>query len=120
MMSRATRCSRSVASVPPIWVCAVQSAVVLALTTLVAAAAPVHVLVKSHEQGQGMLLRRADTCYVLTAAHVVRGSDIATLIGSTRARRFGEARLVARFEPEELALVRGTRALPRTVWAGFY
>ena len=111
MMSRPTRCSWCAASISAILIWAVQSVVMLALTTLVAAAAPVHVLVKSHEQGQGMLLRRADTCYVLTADHVVRGSDIATLIGSTGARRFGEARLVARFEAEDLALLRVTGAL---------
>lgn len=116
-MSHATRGSRSVVSVAAVWVWAVQSAVALALTTLVAAAAPVHVLVKSQEQrqGQGMLLRRADTCYLLTAAHVVRSSEPATLIGSTGARRFGEARLVARLvfgsEDEDLAFMRVTGAL---------
>lgn len=110
-MSRATRCSRSLASLSIILVRGIQSAAVLTLTTFVAAAAPVHVLVKSQEQGQGMLLRRADTCYLLTANHVVRGSDTATLIGSTGARRFGEARLVVRFEATDLALMRVTGAL---------
>jgi hypothetical protein len=85
--------------------------VVLAGTALVADAAPVPVLVKSHENGQGMLLRRADTCYLLTAAHVLGTSDLATLVGSTGARRFGEARLVARFEVEDLALMRVSGAL---------
>jgi len=110
-MSHESRCSRSVASSSTVWVWAALSAVTLALTTPVASAAPVHVLVRSQEQGQGMLLRRADTCYLLTAAHVVRGSDTATLIGSTGARRFGEARLVARFEAEDLALMRVIGAL---------
>jgi hypothetical protein len=100
-----------VTSVSAVLVRRVQSAAVLALTTFAAAAAPVHVLVKSQELGQGMLLRRADTCYLLTAAHVVRGSDTATLIGSTGTRRFGEARLVARFEAQDLALLRVTGAL---------
>jgi hypothetical protein len=109
--SRATRCCRSFASVPAIRVWALQSALTLALATSAIAAAPVHVLVKSQEQGQGMLLRRADTCYLLTANHVVRGSDSATLIGSTGARRFGEARLVVRFEALDLALMRVTGAL---------
>jgi len=113
MILRAPRCFWPVASVSAVRVWAVQSAIALTFTTLVAVAAPVHVLVKSHEQGQGMLLRRADTCYLLTAAHVVRGSDIATLIGSTGARRFGEARLVVRFEAEDLALLRVTGALAR-------
>jgi hypothetical protein len=89
----------------------VQSAATLSFTTLISFAAPVHVLVKSQEQGQGTLLRRADTCYLLTANHVVRGADTATLIGSTGARRFGEARLVVRFEAMDLALMRVTGAL---------
>jgi F5/8 type C domain len=75
------------------------------------AAAPMHVLVKSHENGQGLLLRRSDTCYLLTANHVVAHTDGATVIGGTGARRFGEAKLVVRFEAQDLALLRVTGAL---------
>jgi F5/8 type C domain len=83
----------------------------LTCTALVATGAPVHVLVKSQEQGQGILLRRADTCYLLTANHVVRTSDSATLVGGAGTRRFGEARLVVRFEAQDLALLRVTGSL---------
>jgi F5/8 type C domain len=91
--------------------CLLHAVAVLPLVTSGAAAAPAHVFVKSQETGQGLLLRRADTCYVLTANHVVRGTNGATLVGSTGARRFGEARLVARFEAQDLALLRVTGAL---------
>jgi F5/8 type C domain len=74
-------------------------------------AAPMHVLVKSQEQGQGLLLRRADTCYLLTANHVIAQAEGATVVGGTGVRRFGEARVVARFPIQDLALLRVIGAL---------
>ncbi len=111
-MLHATPGPRSVASISAVWLRTIQSVAALSLTAL-AAAAPVQVQVKSKEQGQGMLLQRADTCYLLTAEHVVRGTDRANLVGSTGARRFGEAKLVHRFMHEDLALLRVSGALAR-------
>lgn len=76
------------------------------LATGLAQAAPASVLVKSREQGQGLLVRRADSCLLLTAHHVINGVDRASVVGSVGARRFGEARLLMRFIAQDLALLR--------------
>lgn len=71
-----------------------------------AQAAPLSVLVKSREQGQGLLVKRADACLLLTADHVVRGVDRANVVGSVGASRLGEARLLVRFAEHDLAVLR--------------
>jgi hypothetical protein len=62
--------------------------------------------VEAKELGQGVLVRRSDACYLLTANHVVQGSLIANVSASTGKLRIGEAEVIARFTDDDLALLR--------------
>jgi hypothetical protein len=63
--------------------------------------------------GQGMLFRWRDTCFGLTANHVVAHSDRAMLVAGSNATVRGAAIVLARFVDDDLALVRVSGGLER-------
>ena len=77
------------------------------------AADPTQVYIESGTVGQGMLFRWRDTCFALTANHVLGSSDTATLVAGANAQVHGVGRVVTRFIDDDLALLRvsGTLAL---------
>lgn len=56
--------------------------------------------------GQGLLFAWRDGCYALTALHVLGGADRAALAAGSNRQALGQALLVQRFEPDDLALLR--------------
>lgn len=90
----------------------------LGLGGIARAAEPMHVHVQAANLGQGMLFRWRDTCFALTAGHVMKGAADATLIGGANREVRGAGRLTALFGVEgesDLAMLRitGTLAQPR-------
>lgn len=82
----------------------------VSLGIAVAEGGPAHVLVRGAEQGQGLLLKRFDECYLLTAEHVLGKSVRAAVTEGGRDARLGQGSLVATFPEFDLALLRITGA----------
>lgn len=74
---------------------------------------PLHVHVRSEQQGQGLLILRLNTCYTITAGHVLGTSRQAELVGGQDGRLLGDGDVVHTFEGEDVALLRVTGALAR-------
>lgn len=85
----------------------------LAAVSLVATGTPAHVMVRAKEQGQGLLFKRYDQCYLLTAGHVIAGGKLASIIGGGSRPLLGQAELVAQFAEYDLSLMRASGAVTR-------
>jgi len=84
--------------------------------------APPHVhIASSSGVGQGVLFRWRDSCFALTANHVLKSSSEAILTGADRrSGRRGHGKLVARFEAQDddIALLRVTEDLAAPEYCG--
>lgn len=94
------------------------SLAVVCLAGAASAAQPMHVFVQSASLGQGLLFRWRDTCFALTAGHVVKSATEATLVGGANRELRGAGKLTAIFGVDgdnDLAMLRvtGTLAQPR-------
>lgn len=99
-----TRCLRLVLG------CALAAATSGALT-VAQGREPVHASVKAHEQGQGLLVSRLDSCYAITAKHVLGSRTEASLVGGRDGRQFGHGQLLQAFGEDDIAILRVTGAL---------